>query len=96
MRTSDGSMMLRLAALTIMPPLLFVLGFVLGIIPGLLLGLPGWHEVAAIVLPTLWAIGYVFQRNANYRDVSAMTLAIAALSSLGFGTSVWVFGSITS
>lgn len=96
MRPQTIGWMWRLVGVTVMPPLLFLLGFVLGIVPGLLLGLPGWHQAAAIVFPILWSIGYVAQRNANYRDVSAITLAIAAFGSLGFGTSVWLFGSVTS
>lgn len=74
----------------------FSLGFVIGIVPGLLSGLVGWHKGVAIVLPIIWAIGYVSQRAKFYGDVDTITYSIAILGGSGFGASVWVFGNITS
>ena len=78
--------------LTILP---LAFGFVLGIIPGLLLGLPGWHRVAAIVLSILWAFGYVKQRGTNYRDVDWVTYSISFGGGIGLGVSTWFCGTLT-
>jgi hypothetical protein len=82
-----------LFVLVFAPPLL---GSIVGIVPGLLAGLVGWHQSVAIVLPIIWAIGYVSQRGRNYGDVDAITYSIAVLGGLGFGASAWVFGNIVS
>ena len=76
--------------------LLTALGFVIGIIPGLLLGLLGLHQVGAIVLPALWAFGYVHQRARNYGDVGPITWGVAGFGALGLAISVWLLGSVTS
>jgi hypothetical protein len=70
-------------------------GFIIGIVPGLVLGFPGWHGIAAIVLPILWAVGHVKQRGRNFGDVNWVTYAIAFGGGIGFGVSVWFFGSLT-
>jgi hypothetical protein len=72
------------------------LGFVVGIVPGFLSGLVGWHKEMALVLPLAWAIGYILQRANRFRHVSVITYLIAILGGIGFGLSVWVFGSIIS
>lgn len=89
-------MMIRVLGLILLPIGSFALGFVIGIVPGLLLGLPGWHEVAAVVIPIVWAIGYVKQRARNYGDVSWITFCIAVFGGGGIGFSIWLFGDIIS
>jgi len=69
------------------------LGFIMGIVPGLLLGLPGWHEVAAVLLPMIWAIGYLAQPG---KHVTWISIFVAVLGGVGLGVSISVFGSITS
>jgi hypothetical protein len=72
------------------------IGFAVGVVPGLVLGLVGLHRVGAVVLPLLWAGGYVRQRRANYGEGGPITWAMAGFGACGFGTSVWLLGSITS
>jgi hypothetical protein len=81
-----------LVGLAILP---LVFGFALGIIPGLLLGLPGWHGYGAVILPILWAVGYIKQREANYGDVNWITFSIAFDGGIGLGVSIWLFGTFT-
>lgn len=82
--------------LLMLPIAPFALGFITGIVPGLLFGLPGWHEGAAVVIPIVWAVGYVGQRGRNYGDVNWVTLCIAVFGGVGIGLSIWLFGNITS
>ena len=74
----------------------FAAGFVLGIIPGLLLGLPDWHRIGAVVLPVLWAFGYLGQRSKGFGDIRWVSYVIVASGGTGLGLAVWVFGGITA
>ena len=74
----------------------FATGFALGIIPGLLLGLPEWHRVGAVVLPVLWAFGYLGQRSKGFGDIRLVSYAVVAFGGGGLGISVWTFGSFTA
>ena len=73
---------MKVLASLIFPILVLAVGFVTGIIPGLLLGLLDWHEGAEIIVPFLWAIGYVKQRARNYGDVNWITLCVAIFGEL--------------
>ena len=74
----------------------FATGFALGIIPGLLLGLPEWHRAGAVVLPVLWAFGYLGQRSKGFGDVRWVSYVIVAFGGAGLGLSVLTFGGITA
>ena len=74
----------------------FATGFALGIIPGLLLGLPEWHRAGAVVLPVLWAFGYLGQRSKGFGDIRWVSYVVVATGGGGLGLSVWTFGSITA
>jgi drug/metabolite transporter (DMT)-like permease len=80
----------------LMPLALLVIGFIMGIIPGLLLGLLGWHKVAAVIISIVWAIGYILQRAITRRDVNWITFCVAILGGAGVALSIWLFGDITS
>ncbi len=74
----------------------FATGFALGIIPGLLLGLPEWHRAGAIVLPVLWAFGYLGQKSKGFGDIRWVSYVVVGFGGGGLGLSVWTFGSITA
>ena len=74
----------------------FATGFALGIIPGLLLGLPEWHRAGAVVLPVLWAFGYLGQRSKGFGDIRWVSYVVVAFGGGGLGVSVWTFGGITA
>lgn len=80
----------------VLPLAILALGFIIGIVPGLLLGLLGLHEIAAVIIPIVWAIGYVRQRARNRGDVNWITFSVAVLGGAGAAFSIWLFGSITS
>ena len=86
----------KVLAFVFLPFIPFALGFVIGILPGLLFGLPGWHKGAAVVIPIIWAIGYVKQRASNFGDANWVTFCMAVFGGLGLGFAVWLFGNITS
>ena len=86
----------QLVNLTIVASVTLLLGFATGIVPGLLSGLVGWHLGVAFIPPIIWAIWYVYQRAKRYREVTVITYTIAVLAAVGFGGSVWIFGSTTS
>jgi hypothetical protein len=87
---------LAIAWLLFVPPLFVALfGALLGIIPGLVLGIPGWHRPAGIILAVIFALGYIKQRGRNYGDVNWVTYLIAIAGGLGLAASIWFFGAIT-
>ena len=89
-------MVKKIVLILLMPISVAAIGFVIGIVPGLLLGLPGWHKTAAVVIPIVWAIGYVRQRASFRDDVNWITFCIAIFGGVGAGFSIWLFGDITS
>ena len=86
----------RLLVFTVMPAVVFVIGFAFGAVPGLVAGLLGWYQIVAIVPPVLWALAYIYQRNANFGDVNFISFIVAGFSGFGWGVSVWLFGSMVS
>ena len=98
-KQESGSGIARLCRAILISPFALILaastGFVLGIVPGLLLGLPGWHLVGAVILSSLWAIGYISQRAKNFGDVNWISFLLAFGGGSGLGTSIWFFGTLT-
>ncbi|MCH8974127.1 MAG: hypothetical protein IH869_03525 [Chloroflexi bacterium] len=86
----------KMLGLVTLPAGGFATGFALGIIPGLLLGLPEWHRAGAVVLPVLWAFGYLGQRSKGFGDVRWVSYVIVAFGGAGLGLSVLTFGGITA
>lgn len=78
----------------LMPIVVASMGFVMGIVPGLLLGLIGWHEAAAIIIPVIWCIGYIRQRSRRYGDVGWTTFCVGGFGGLGLGIAIWFFGNV--
>lgn len=94
----DKEVMVRRIVLgfIVMPFAFLALGFIVGIIPGLLLGLIGWQDSGAVIIPILWAYGHVKQRARNRGDVGWPTFCVAVLGGAGAAFSIWLFGNITS
>ena len=86
----------KMLGLVTLPAGGFATGFALGIIPGLLLGLPEWHRAGAVVLPVLWAFGYLGQRSKGFGDIRWVSYVVVAFGGAGLGLSVLTFGGITA
>lgn len=77
-----------------MPFLSTAIGFVIGIVPGLFLGWIGWWEGGAVIIPLIWAFGYISQRRRNYGFVDWITFAVGIFGGLGIGIAVFFFGNM--